>query len=266
VVKKKESSKVPRRPREKSQTDLYHIMMRGNNKNKIFQKDIYKRLYLNKMQAEISKNNIEIYAWCIMTNHIHIVLKGEKESISKSFQIINSYFAAKYNYFEKQIGHVFQDRFKSEIIENKHYLLNVIRYVHRNPVKANLSKDCTSYHWSSYNIYINHPANNTENSIQIIGTFFSHVQEFKEFHNIEDYVEHLETEEDLEKYRIERAVKMINDYCSVYNLFHINEINQRKEIRNTIIRDLSNNCKLSQRRLSQLTGVSKSTIQEIAKT
>ena len=129
--------------------------MRGDNRNWIFKKRQYKLDFMEMLEEQEKEGRIEIAAWCIMDNHVHIVLKAELDQLSLAMKKINVKFAMRYNLNEKMIGHVFQDRFKSQAIETDEYLLQVIRYVHNNPVKARITEKPGDYKWSSYSQYIN---------------------------------------------------------------------------------------------------------------
>ena len=89
-----------------------------------------------------------------MDNHIHLLLKESSEGLATMMKRINVSFAYYFNQKHQRIGHLFQDRFKSEPIENERYLLAVIRYIHNNPVKAGIVKKPEQYKWSSYNSYL----------------------------------------------------------------------------------------------------------------
>src|SRR5690606_6920396 len=130
-----------------------HIMVRGNAKQDIFIDDQDKRKFVKTILQKRNEGLFKIYAFCIMNNHAHLVVKELKESISKFMKRITTSYAFYFNAKYERIGHVFQDRFRSEIIKNDSYLLSVIRYVHNNPEKANISYK-EDYTWSSYREYI----------------------------------------------------------------------------------------------------------------
>jgi REP element-mobilizing transposase RayT len=257
---------LPRQARRESQTGMYHIMMRGNNRGWIFKDKRYKTLYFNKLKECITESEIELYAWCIMDNHIHLVIHGCKEDIITMTKRVNSYFAGKYNHKERQVGHVFQDRYKSEAIEDEGYLMKVIRYVHQNPVKAKMVKKCSDYYWSSYNEYINRAEMYTCKSINIVEALFNkQIDLFVAYHDIEDEDEYLEIKEDIDKYREEKAQKIIEKYCRKYQLTNIIDIHRHSDIRDQIIKELISKSRLSFRRIAAITGMSYSSIQVLSK-
>ncbi len=145
---------MPRQAREKSRTGIYHVMLRGINKQQIFedQEDYYKFLEVINDYKTIS--GFEIYAYCLMGNHVHLLIKIVKEPIEQIFKRIGGKFVYWYNIKYQRVGHLFQDRFKSEPVETTDYFLTVIRYIHQNPVKAGLCKDIEDYPYSSYKEYV----------------------------------------------------------------------------------------------------------------
>lgn len=146
---------MPRMLRIKSRTDTYHIMIRGVNKNVIFEKDEDREKFLQILSYYKNKFMIDIYSYCLMDNHVHILLKSE-ENLDKFMQCIQTVYALYFNKKYKRVGHLFQDRFKSIPVEKNKYLLECVRYIHQNPVKAKISS-IENYKWSSYNEYLTTP-------------------------------------------------------------------------------------------------------------
>ena len=126
-------------------------MLRGINGQQIFadSEDYEKFLEILKDCKAISE--FEIFAYCLMGNHIHLLLKEVKEPIDQIMKRIATRFVYWYNIKYQRVGHLFQDRFKSEPVENDEYFLTVIRYIHQNPVKAGICKKPQDYTFSSYN-------------------------------------------------------------------------------------------------------------------
>jgi len=147
--------------------------MRGDNRNWIFQKRQYKLDFMEMLEEQENESTIEMAAWCIMDNHVHLVLKAELDQLSLAMKKINVKFAMRYNLNEKMIGHVFQDRFKSQAIETDQYLLQVIRYVHNNPIKARITEKLGAYKWSSYSQYINKDAVGKSQQFKFVLDFFA---------------------------------------------------------------------------------------------
>ena len=144
---------MPRQARKKSSVGIYHIMLRGVNQQQIFEdsEDCDKFLQVLKDCKAISE--FKLFAYCLMGNHIHILLQETNEPIELLMKRIATRFVYWYNIKYQRVGHLFQDRFKSEPIENDAYFLTVLRYIHQNPIKAGICKTVADYENSSYNEY-----------------------------------------------------------------------------------------------------------------
>lgn len=145
---------MPRQARRKSESGIYHITLRGINRQQIFEdaEDCYKFLAILAEYKPICEYSI--YAYSLMGNHIHLLLKEGTESLEQVFKRVCGKFVYWYNAKYQRTGHLFQDRFKSEPVDTEEYLQTVIRYIHQNSVKAHLSKRVSDYAYSSYSAYL----------------------------------------------------------------------------------------------------------------
>ena len=141
--------KVPREARTKSKTGIYHIIWRGANRQEIFHDDKDWIQFLDILKRYKIKCQLVIYAWCLMGNHVHLLIKEGNEDISITMKRIGISYAKYYNWRYMTTGHLFQDRFKSENVETISYLLTVVRYIHQNPVKAGIVNHADEWKWSS---------------------------------------------------------------------------------------------------------------------
>ena len=155
---------MPRQGRIQSGTGVYHVMMRGINRQQIFEseEDNKHMLYvLSNLHLQYSPDGTPlpsptctIYAYCLMGNHFHLLIQERAWTIS---EIIKSLASSYVYYFNKQyqrIGHLFQDRFKSEPVNDMTYFITLLRYIHQNPVKAGIVSDAKDYPWSSWREYL----------------------------------------------------------------------------------------------------------------
>jgi putative transposase len=140
---------MPRGAREKSETGLYHVIVRGANRQEIFHDDEDCTRFLQTLERFKKSTKMKVHGWCLMGNHIHLILQEAHEELSLTMKRIGVSYAWYYNSKYQTTGHLFQDRFKSEKIENDGYLLTVIRYIHQNPVKARMVKSPEEWKWSS---------------------------------------------------------------------------------------------------------------------
>ncbi|KXG75625.1 REP-associated tyrosine transposase [Thermotalea metallivorans] len=164
---------MPRYRRLVSKAGIYHVMMRGNEKKNIFHdhEDRHKFICILSDKKKISE--YELYAYCLMNNHVHLLIKESKEPLAQCMKRINTSYAYYFNRKYQRVGHVFQDRFKSEPIEDENYLLAAIQYIHNNPVQAQLVNNCRDYPWSSYNSYINEASKSDAVDREFILSLFS---------------------------------------------------------------------------------------------
>jgi len=144
---------VPRHARILNEKQVYHVMVRGNNKEKVFVDHEDKLKIINTIKEKQGNGEYSIYAFCVMDNHLHLILKEGKSILPRIMKMIATSYAYYFNKKYNRVGHVFQDRYRSENIENDEYLLVAIRYVHQNPVKAGIGT-IDGYKWSSFNEYM----------------------------------------------------------------------------------------------------------------
>lgn len=142
---------IPRIARSNLNSSFFHIMIQGHKKEYIFQK----RKYIQKYIEIIKKYQVKIIAFCIMNNHVHFLIKADNvKELSKFMHQINFSYATYYNYMEEgRVGHVYRDRYLSEPITTKRYLIQCIKYIHFNPVRAKIVDNCKDYKFSSYNYF-----------------------------------------------------------------------------------------------------------------
>lgn len=144
---------MARKPREKSSSGIYHIILRGINRQSIFENDEDRQKLIEDLAKYKEISQCRIFAYCLMDNHIHLLLQETQEPISMLIQRVSSSYVIWYNRKHERCGHLFQERFKSEAIETDSYFLTVLRYIHQNPIKAKIASDVAAYKWSSYSEY-----------------------------------------------------------------------------------------------------------------
>ena len=153
---------MPRRARKISRTGVYHVMLRGINRQDIFHDEEDYLRFLSVVRECKERSEFELYAYCLMSNHIHLLIKAGKEPLEIVFKRIGSKYVYWYNTKYSRTGHLFQDRFKSEVVENTAGFLSVLRYIIQNPMKAGMESSPGSYPWSSYHSYFGKPDKITE--------------------------------------------------------------------------------------------------------
>lgn len=144
---------MPRQARKESKTKIYHIMTRALNKQSLFD-DEKDYLYLLQIISDVKKEtHFKLYAYCLMTNHFHILIKEKDVKVSSIMNKIDSRYANYYNLKNGRTGFVFNDRFHSENVETIKYFLTCMRYIHQNPVKAMICNKTYEYKFSSIHAY-----------------------------------------------------------------------------------------------------------------
>ena len=145
---------MPRKRREFSLTGVYHVIFRGNGKSDIFYDDEDRFVFLDRVKDTMKKYNYEIYSYCLMSNHVHLVIRVKDEILSKSIQNLEVRYSVYFNKKYNRVGHLFQNRFFSQKVDNLNYFLTLCKYVHRNHEKAGI-EDTGKYRWSSFKEYLN---------------------------------------------------------------------------------------------------------------
>ena len=153
---------MARKPREKSGTGIYHVMLRGINKQDIFEDEedfsmfrglLFHMVYYKDELGTLLPSRCTIYAYCLMTNHAHLLIRETEEDLATVIKRISVAYALYYNNKYQRVGHLFQNRFRSEPVNDPAYFITLLRYIHQNPVAAGITKSVDAYMWSSWKEY-----------------------------------------------------------------------------------------------------------------
>ena len=147
---------MARKPRIHYVGALYHVIVRGNNRAYIFKNRENKEKYKKIVLKYKKRYRFKLYAYCIMDNHAHLLIEVDDIPLSKIMQGIQQVFTQHYNRKNRTTGHVFEQRYKSYLCDRDVYLLQLIRYIHQNPVRSKLTGGI-NYRWSSHKEYIGDP-------------------------------------------------------------------------------------------------------------
>ncbi len=146
---------MPRAARFTINNGVYHVMVRGNNRKNIFHDDDDFTKYIDLIKDNKKKYDLKIYHYVLMNNHAHIIIKSQYgKNLSEAMKRVGVSYTRYYRKKHKGIGHLFQDRFKSYVIQEGIYLLECGRYIELNPVRANIIKEPKEYKWTSYPTYV----------------------------------------------------------------------------------------------------------------
>jgi len=145
---------MARKPRVHLPGGYYHVMMRGNCGNDIFFSTADRSRFLLLLQAGIARYNHRVHAFCLMDNHVHLLIQVGSVPLSKIIQNLGFRYTRYVNQQRNAVGHLFQGRFKAILVDADSYLLELTRYIHLNPIRAGVCKTVGNYEWSSHNAYM----------------------------------------------------------------------------------------------------------------
>lgn len=246
---------MPRFIRNKLQgIEFAHVTTHGIDDKYIYKTTREKREIRKLILDNQEKFNINIISYCIMNNHLHLLMKFKNpEDLSKYMHKVNTLYAIYYNKQHKRVGYVYKDRFYSQIIRDKNHLINAIIYIHNNPVKAKICDNAKKYEFSSYNDILNYK---WKNMIDI-------------FYSKDEYIEsHVKRNNnvlyslDFEKITLEEAEEIFNRYLND-NRLDKETLKKQKEDLYEICKNLKESYKITYRDLEKITGVGRETIRRL---
>jgi len=250
---------MARQARKRSATGVYHVMLRGIDKRDIFLHDEDKMIFMKKLLKAKENANFGLYGYCLMDNHIHLLIR-ESEEIGVSVKRVSVGYASWHNNRYGRVGHLFQNRYLSEPVESEGYLVHVLRYIHQNPLKANMVKKPEDYPWSSYNDYISaYQGNGVNIDADMIMAYFKDQNDFEEFTNTQNDDIFVDFEPE-DKYTDEALGDIIKKKTGSGFLYG-KSIGER----NRLIKDIYYSTGVSIRQLGRVFGVDKSIIARAVK-
>jgi len=252
---------MARKPRRKSYSGIYHIMLRGINRQTIFEDDEDKIRLLTTIKRYKEKSNFKLYGYCLMDNHIHLLMQEMDETVSQTIQRIGASYVYWYNSKYLRCGHLFQDRFKSENVETADDFIKVLRYIHQNPLKARLAKNLFECKWTSLKAYLSKSgmvdidpglklfSPHRNKAIQL---FIDYMQESNNDQCLDDHV------------RVRMSDEEVRSHLNKLGFPTSSSLQQmEREIRNAIILELKELDGVSIRQLARIIGISKSVIDRV---
>jgi putative transposase len=272
---------MPRAARPRGEFSTYHIITRGNEKKKIFLDSGDKERFLEILSRVKTKYNFLVYVYCLMDNHLHLIIYDNGTDLSLIMKSLNVSYVSYFNRKHQRVGHLFQDRYKSEPIDDDTYLLELSKYIHNNPVKAGIVKDALEFKWSSFRQYVFgdfHDKNEILSTSKIL-SILSEKQDVAQ----QEYYQYVSDSEETIKANIssgfisaegktrdsallmEEAREKINKMAESKGLTVEELINNRK-IRDEAIRELRGNSSLKLKEIGELLGgLSESRVSRILK-
>jgi len=144
---------MARRPRIEFEGAFYHVITRGNQRQKIFKDEEDLEKYLTILASYKERYKYFLYAYVLMSNHVHLLIETRVIPLSKIIQGINQSYTMYFNRKYRTVGHLFQGRYRGIICDKDAYLLSLIKYIHLNPLRARIVKKPEGYKWSSHRSY-----------------------------------------------------------------------------------------------------------------
>jgi len=248
---------MPRTARKASLSNIYHVMMRGVNRQAIFENDGDRLHFMSVLKECKEISGFRLHAFCLMPNHLHFLIEPAGEPLDLVFRRIGIRYAVWYNRKHQRAGHLFQDRFRSENVENDLYYMTVLRYILQNPMKAGLEPRLGTYRWSSYPAYAKGTGSitDTQYATELFGTRESLI-DFVRMGNEDIVMDETDPEWPLQDDDAKKIMEQITG-CSATEEFRRLD----RQLRNEYIRRMYAE-KLSIGQIARLAGFSKSTVHE----
>ena len=248
---------MPRIARKDSESNFYHVMVQGINKEYIFKTDVEINQYKEIIMEKMKNSNIDILAYCIMNNHAHFLIYSKTiKDLAKFMQRLNTSYSRYYNKKNKRLGYVFRDRYKTQEILNQEQLYNCLNYIHNNPVKAKIVENIEEYKHSSYREFLYRKSIITDKSIKkLFGSDENYKKQLINIYNHnnnDNFIDIEENKEDIFEY-IKKIEKRYNK--------NIDEIIQDKNLLINIVKEVRKQTNVTIVKLAEILGVSKSTVE-----
>jgi len=144
---------MPRGPRLDASGTLHHVMVRGIERTSIFRDDTDRTDFLARLARVVTRGALTIYAWALLPNHAHLLVRTGTQPLARSMRSLLTGYAGAFNRRHKRVGHLFQNRYKSVVVEEAPYLLELVRYLHLNPLRAKVVPDLRGlrqYPWTGH--------------------------------------------------------------------------------------------------------------------
>ena len=250
---------MSREARRQSKTGIYHVMLRGINQQQIFEDDEDNKKFISILKEYKDEFSFKVIAYCIMGNHVHLLIDECDNTIGEIIKKVGTKFVYWYNNKYMRVGHLFQDRFKSEPVETDEYLLTVVRYIHQNPLKSGLCNNLDDYEFSSYHEYVE--------SRDFVDTnlIFEYISKdrFKEFCRLENNDSCLDISNEINFRATDEVVKrLMYKLCRCDNVSDFQTLDRKKQEK--CIR-IFHEKGASIRQISRLTGISKKLVEKYLK-
>jgi REP element-mobilizing transposase RayT len=226
---------MPRGPRRRSSSGIYHILLRGTNKQQIFHDERDYQTFLEGLRKYHKLCNFELFAYCLMSNHLHLLLRenAQGEPVDKIMRRLGTWYVYRYNRRYERSGALFEGRYKSEAVENDNELITVLRCIHRNPVKAGILASPALYPYSSYASYLPEKPDELVDTQVLLALVPK--EEIAAWHEYDDKAECLDVAERAKRLSIsdEKAMQVMKWACGTANpevFLHLSDLRRASVI------------------------------------
>ncbi len=165
---------MPRGPRLDTEGALHHVMVRGLEARKIFLSDVDREDFVGRLGDVARSAGMAVYAWSLLSNHFHLLVRTGRESLSRVMRRVLTGYAVSFNRRHRRVGHLFQNRFKSILVEEEAYFMQLVRYIHLNPLRVRLVRDVAeldSWSWSGHSVLMGQAEHSWQSVDYVLGQF-----------------------------------------------------------------------------------------------
>jgi REP element-mobilizing transposase RayT len=180
--------RMPRGPRLDAKGSLHHVMARGIEGRNIFLSDRDRENFIERLSYVVPAGNASLFAWVLQPNHLHLLLETGKDRISRLMRRLLTGYSVYFNRRYRRIGHLFQNRFKSILVEKDAYFLELVRYIHLNPLRSGIVKtidELDAYPWAGHRVILGEMEYSWQDTEYVLGMFGRAVekarQNYREF-------------------------------------------------------------------------------------
>ena len=235
---------MARHSRLLSNDNIYHIVLKGINGNTLFYDDKDFGSFIKHFKEACTNYNIDIIAFCLMTNHVHFILRFDNNNMADMFKSFGAKYVPKYNAYHSRTGPLFNGRYYSSPINDDEYLFAALRYIHYNPVNAGICNSPDEYKWSSYNEYVTHSGEITNR----------------------DYLENIINDDEFRMIHTLNDEALLSIFVENSRVFHPSYSELEKFVDSHadkdigVMTDILKNCGVSKTKISKLLNIDKRTI------
>src|SRR5574341_2003038 len=165
---------MPRGPRLDAPGILHHVMARGIERTLIFRTDDDREDFIRRIAEQAESTGLEVLAWVVLPNHLHLLVRTGRRPLASVMRRLLTGYAGTFNRRHKRHGHLFQNRYKSIVVEEEPYLLELVRYIHLNPIRAGLVRDLGAldrYRWSGHSALLGQRKQPWQACDEVLGQF-----------------------------------------------------------------------------------------------